>query len=35
MLTAVDAVATFPAFTYVLLIAPRVSFWRGNIDVYG
>jgi hypothetical protein len=32
MVTAVDAVATFPAFTYGLLIAPRVCFCRGNID---
>jgi hypothetical protein len=31
MVTAVDAVATFPAFTYGLLIAPRVSLCRGNI----
>src|SRR5215208_7797651 len=29
---AVDAVATFPAFTYVLLIAPRVSFCRNDAD---
>jgi hypothetical protein len=28
MVTAVDAVATFPAFTYGLWIAPRVSFCR-------
>src|SRR5215211_2299514 len=28
MVTAVDAVATLPAFTYGLLIAPRVSFCR-------
>src|SRR5829696_10051507 len=32
MVTAVDAVATFPAFTYGLLIVPRVSFSRGDID---
>jgi hypothetical protein len=30
MVTAVDAVATFPAFTCGLLIAPRVSFWRNE-----
>jgi hypothetical protein len=31
MVTAVDAVDTFPAFSYVLLIAPRVSFCRGTL----
>jgi hypothetical protein len=35
MVTAVDAVATFLAFTYGLLIAPRESFWRGDIDARG
>ena len=30
--TAVDAVATLPSFTYGLLIAPRVSFWRKDAD---
>jgi hypothetical protein len=28
MVTAVDAVATFPAFTYGLLVAPHVTFCR-------
>jgi hypothetical protein len=32
MVIAVDAVATFPAFTYGLLIAPRVSFCCNNAD---
>jgi hypothetical protein len=31
----VGAVATFPAFTYVLLIAPRVSFCWSNSDAPG
>ena len=35
LVNAVGAVGTFPAFTYGLLIAPRVSFCRGNIDVFG
>jgi hypothetical protein len=32
---AVDAVGTFSAFTYGLLIAPRVSLCRGNTDALG
>jgi hypothetical protein len=35
MVTAVDAVGTFTTVTYVLPIAPRVSFSRGNIDALG
>ena len=35
MVTAVDAVATFPTYTYVLLIAPRVSFCRNDADAPG
>jgi hypothetical protein len=31
---AVDAVATFPAFSYVLLIAPRVSFCRNAMPMH-
>jgi hypothetical protein len=32
LVIAVDAGGTFPAFTYVLLIAPRVSFCCNNAD---
>jgi hypothetical protein len=34
MVTAVDAVATFPTFTYGLLIAPRVSFCRNAMPMH-
>src|SRR5215208_5817060 len=34
MITAVDAVGTFPTFTYVLLIAPRVSFCRNAMSMH-
>ena len=34
MITAVDAVGTFPTFTYVLLIAPRVSFCRNAMPMH-